>query len=112
VGEVTVVHDALKSPVNLPGGSTAANKTAKDYHEYSYNRSLPGGGSISSVHVSSGYGGKIVMRGTDNDGVRFTTNYTASKGDLYHSMSNPKFTSGDIDVLYEVAIAFTKSYGL
>ena len=95
----------------MPKGAKLTKKTGQDYHEYSYSKSLPGGGSISSVDISSGYGGKVIMRGTDNNGVRFTTSYIISSGNIQHSMSNPKFTSSDLDILYELGVEFSKSYG-
>lgn len=86
------------------------------HHDYNYSRSLPGGGSITNVTVSSSFGGSAQMTGTDNDGNNFITSYRISHGKLEHTvigpMGRPTFTQDDISLLFEVGRAFVRAYGL
>src|SRR5690606_37555248 len=68
----------LKSPSGIPSGATLTQELSPSFHMYSYNRSLPGGGSITKVDVSSDYGGSATMVGTDNDGNSFIASYYVS----------------------------------
>ncbi len=98
----------------LPGGATLTNKS-KSYHEYSYNRSLPGGGSISKVNVSYAMCYLSVgLSGKDNNGDIFSSEYLIDEDKLLHTyfVSKPEFTAEDRSILFEVGRAFAKSYGL
>src|SRR5690606_24815860 len=68
----------LKSPSGIPSGATLTQELLPSFHMYSYNRLLPGGGSITKVDVSSDYGGSATMVGTDNDGNSFIASYYVS----------------------------------
>ena len=86
------------------------------YHIYSYSKSIPGGGSITSVDVSSDYGGSATMVGTDNDGNNFIARYHVNEDKIGYQMigpmGKPNFTPDDVSLLFEVGRAFARAYGM
>lgn len=99
---------------SLPSGASIINKS-KSYHEYSYTRSLPGGGSITEVAASYEYcEHSVIMLGQDNNGDSFISSYLIDRDTVMHTVmgSPPKFTEDDIRILYEVGRAFAKAYGM
>lgn len=98
----------------LPNGASLINKE-KSYHYYSYNRTLPGGGSISIATVSYGMCYlSVIIDGKDNNGKIFGSEYLIDEDKVLHTyiVEKPEFTNDDISVLFEVGRAFAEAYGM
>lgn len=106
----------LNNPSGLPSGATLSQQLLPSYHIYSYSKSIPGGGSITSVDVSSDYGGSATMVGTDNDGNDFIARYHVNEDKIGYQMigpmGKPNFTPDDVSLLFEVGRAFARAYGM
>lgn len=102
----------LNNPSGLPSGASLSNKEGDILHTYSYSRSLPGGGKITQVSAASDLVPTIVIRGQDNNGNNFMSQYIPSQNIVQHYQLGgmPKFTDDDILILYEVGEEFGRAY--
>lgn len=102
----------LNNPSGLPSGASLSAKEGNNLHTYSYSRSLPGGGKITQVSAASDLVPTIVIKGQDNNGNNFMSQYIPSQNIVQHYQLGgmPKFTDDDILILYEVGEAFGRAY--
>ena len=105
-------YPPLNNPSGLPSGANLSVKEGDNLHTYSYSRSLPGGGKITQVSAASDLVPTIVIKGQDNNGNNFMSQYIPSQNVVQHYQLGgmPKFTDDDILVLYEVGEAFGNAY--
>lgn len=105
-------YPPLNNPSGLPSGAKLSVKESPSHHVYSYSRSLPGGGKITQVSAISDNESTIIIKGKDNDGNDFMSQYTPARDIVEHYVlvAPPKFTDDDIWILYEVGEAFARAY--
>lgn len=115
-GDSTPNYPPLNDPKgSLPSGASLINKS-KSYHEYSYNRSIPGGGSITEVAASYEVCYKsITILGEDDIGGSFIASYNVDMDEVSFTFfgERPTFTDPSyINIFYEVGRAFANAYGM
>jgi hypothetical protein len=105
-------YPPLNNPSGLPSGAKLISNESPTGHVYSYSRSLPGGGEITEVSAISVDEPIVMIKGKDNDGNNFMSQYAPVRNILEHYLfvSLPKFTDDDILILYEVGREFGEAY--
>lgn len=103
-------------PPGIPSGAKFTySATTEKWHEFTYKRDLPGGGTISEVYVSINSDGflRVTMQSEDDKGLRTLARYTPGADGIHHIFfgERAEYTPSDTSMHMEIGRAFAEAYG-